>query len=837
MSETHLILFALVFIGMKSYSQAAVPELRNWSFKSSGDSSWIPCSIPGNSMTALLESKLIEDPNFGDREKELQWISERNWWFKSTLIIDSFILASEHIDLICPTLDPGCSVYINGSLAGIAINEFRKWTFPAKDLLKSGENTFEFHFESPKKLADSLYANLNPLLPGGSRVVLRKTQCQFGWDFGPCFLTSGLEALPKLVAWNQVFLEDASIQTLSILPNQAELELLVHFGKTDPQEQKLEFELEIADRKFIFFKDYTAGKHAFKHVFSFPDPKLWWPNGMGSPHLYPCSLSLLVDGKKIQQKIWNLGIRTLELDQQNDSSGRAFRFLVNSKPVFCKGSNYIPADLLRQDSKTCASLLESAVLSNFNMIRIWGGGRYETENFYNTCDEKGLMVWHDFMFACGMYPGDSIFLENVEEEARQQVIRLAKHACLALWCGNNENNEGWHRWGWQSDMTESHREKLWDDYKKLFREILPRNVAAYSPQTAYWESSPLFGRGDERFKTQGDAHDWGLWHDELPFSSLEQRIPRFMSEFGFQSLPNLTTIRSFAPDDQLSLDSKALLNHQKHPRGNKLIQSYIEREYPPTKDFESLVYLNQVCQAEGIERIIRSHRKAKPYCMGSLYWQFNDCWPGISWSGIDYFGRWKALQHAVKNAFEPLSFYVDHTGEEIRIYALNDLQVLVPVRIEYRIQDFFGNAIRYHSFTDSLPPDSTTQLASIYLNVKRIAADRSHYMLVQWESPYGAGQTTLFFDVAKNLKLPKALYRMSDFENTEHGFRFSISSDQFARSVYLEETEDLQFFPNYFNLNPQSTQQIECKTTKMWQDVHIVARSLNDLLTENNKIK
>ncbi len=833
MSANQFLFVILTLLGMKSYSQSAAKELNNWSFKSSEDPEWLPCTIPGNSITALLENGKIEDPYFGDREKELQWIADRDWWFRSTVSIDSALMSLDHIDLECPALDPGCTVFVNGIETGKAINGFRKWTFPVKSLLKFGENILEFHFKSPKKLSDSLYAQLDPPLPGGPRVTVRKVQCQFGWDFGPTYLSSGIMKMPRIMTRDHFSLEDVSLQTLSISPHKATLELLVYFQNSNKDVQKFEFDLEVGDRKFVFFQDFTAGAHVFRQQLEFQSPELWWPNGMGAAKMYPCTLTIRSNGIPDIPHKWRTGIRTLELDHKDDAIGKAFRFIVNGKPVFCKGANYIPPDLIRDDTKKYLPLLESAVYSNFNMIRVWGGGKYEADAFYDACDEKGLLVWQDFMFACGMYPGDSAFLENVKEEARQQVIRLSRHPCLALWCGNNENNEGWHRWGWQDPMQQSQRDKIWEDYTNLFNRILPQIVAQHAPYTSYWESSPLYGRGDERFKNHGDAHDWGLWHDEMPFKNLEQRIPRFMSEFGFQSLPSLTTIRSFAHDDQLSLTSKDLLNHQKHPRGNKLIQSYVEWEYPPAEDFESLVYLNQMCQSEGIERIIRSHRKSKPHCMGSLYWQFNDCWPGISWSGIDYFGRWKALQHKVKNAFEPISFYIDHTADEIRIFGLNDLHLLVPVRIEYRLQDFYGNAIRYHSFTDSLQADSSTQLASIFLNVNRLAVERSHYMVVHWESPYGSGQTTYFFEATKNLKLPKVEFRINDFENTETGFRFSIRADQLARGVYFQESDTLQFFPNYFDLNPKTTQRVECKSTKKWEDVKLFTRCLNDLFTEN----
>ena len=287
------------------------------------------------------------------------------------------------------------------------------------------------------------------------------------------------------------------------------------------------------------------------------------------------------------------------------------------------------------------------------MIRIWGGGQYETDQFYSKCDQLGLLVWQDFMFACGMYPGDQDFMENVRLEAEEQVKRISAHPCVAIWCGNNENNEGWQRWGWQIGLDASTKNRLWNDYTHLFNQLLPKIVKENSNSNSYWESSPLFGRGDSKFRTEGDAHDWGIWHDEMKFEEFEQRIPRFMSEMGFQALPALTTIKTFAPEEDLNLDSKSLLAHQKHPRGNKLIYEYLQRDLPSPTNFKSLIYLNQLNQAEGIGLSITAHRLAKPYCMGTLYWQFNDCWPVISWSSFDVWGGWKSLQHKNKNIFQP----------------------------------------------------------------------------------------------------------------------------------------------------------------------------------------
>jgi len=317
-------------------------------------------------------------------------------------------------------------------------------------------------------------------------------------------------------------------------------------------------------------------------------------------------------------------------------------------------------------------LLNDVVNANMNMLRVWGGGIYEEAIFYDLCDSLGILVWQDFMFACAMYPSDYLFLENVKEEAIQSVRRLRHHPSIALWCGNNENSEGWHRWGWQNAFTQKQQDKIWDGYQKVFQEMLPTIVAENS-QSAYWESSPKFGRGNPKHQFEGDAHYWGVWHDAEPFENLETKVPRFMSEFGFQSFPQLSTIATFADSLNWDLNSAVMQKHQKHPRGNSLITEYMTREFNVPKDFRKFVYASQILQANGMRIGLESHRRNQPYCMGTLYWQLNDCWPVASWSSRDYFGNWKALHYTAHDVFAPISLSLEKTkNNSFNIWAISD---------------------------------------------------------------------------------------------------------------------------------------------------------------------
>ena len=322
------------------------------------------------------------------------------------------------------------------------------------------------------------------------------------------------------------------------------------------------------------------------------------------------------------------GLRTVELATEKDAIGSAFYFKINGIPVYAKGANYIPQNSFQTvvTEKHYEQLLNDVVGANMNMLRVWGGGIYENDLFYELADEKGLLIWQDFMFACAMYPGDPEFLETVQQEAIQNVKRLRNHPAVVLWCGNNESAEGWRRWGWKKGRSKAEKNEIWSHYLKLFDSILPSTVQSYS-DTPYWESSPLFGRGNKKHLTQGDAHDWWVWHDGYPFEHFESNIPRFMSEFGFQSFPSLETIKFINQSDTISFNSDAFKNHQKHAKGFSLIQDYMLRDYKIPSKPEDYVYVSQLLQARGIVKGIEAQRRSRPHCMGSLFWQLNDCWP------------------------------------------------------------------------------------------------------------------------------------------------------------------------------------------------------------------
>ncbi|WP_409516688.1 MULTISPECIES: glycoside hydrolase family 2 protein [unclassified Empedobacter] len=485
-------------------------------------------------------------------------------------------------------------------------------------------------------------------MPEGERVFTRKAQYQYGWDWGPRLVTVAIYKPIELISWNNLKLNDLSYEIVKLDKNQAK----VKFKFIIQSEQNTAVEINFNQK--IITQKLTKGINHFSIDETIHNPKLWWPNGMGEQYLYDYQFKIKQGNEQIF-KYLKFGLRTIELVQEKDEVGSRFYFKVNRVPTYMKGANYIPQDnfVSRVSKNDYEKLINSSVEANMNMIRIWGGGIYEDDYFYELCDEKGLLVWQDFMYACAFYPGDQDFLHNVKQETIDQVNRLKNHTSIALWCGNNEIDEAWKNWGYQKQMGWSKQDSLsiWKDYQTTFHHIIPNVLDSILPKSEnrYWPSSPSIGWGRKESLTQGDSHYWGVWWGMEPFETYEKKVPRFASEYGFQGMPTLKTVKSmFSEKDTLSKNSAIILAHQKHPKGWETINEYMQRDYVVPTDFVQYNYVSQLLQARGIQLAIEAHRRAKPYNMGSLYWQLNDVWPVTSWSSLDKLGNWKALHYQVK---------------------------------------------------------------------------------------------------------------------------------------------------------------------------------------------
>ncbi|WP_091955673.1 glycoside hydrolase family 2 protein [Polaribacter sp. Hel1_33_78] len=783
----------------------------NWQFKGINTLDWKSASVPGNIFTDLLSHKVIEDPFIKTNEEKVQWVSKKDWEYKTNFSLSEEILNKKNIELNFEGLDTYAKIYINGNYQLNTDNAFKRYTISLKDIPMYKSNELKIVFENTGSIENPAKLNSKYKLPEGKRIYTRKAQFQYGWDWGPKLNTLGIWKPITLKAWDDLKFENIYIRQKEIDKDKALLSVEIIIESKDDRNIQLftKINKEIISSNISLKK----GKHTYKVPIEIINPKLWWTHNLGNPYLYNFNFQLISDGKIKDEKSVKKGIRKIKLIAKKDTIGESFYFELNGKPVFMKGANYIPQNSFQNKvtNQHYEKLLSDVVESNMNMLRVWGGGIYENDIFYDICDEKGILVWQDFMFACAMYPGSIEFLANVKEEAEQQIKRLRNHTSIALWCGNNENAEGWRRWGWQAKRTKKEKEEIWNDYLAVFDTILPKSVAKLS-ETNYWETSPKYGRGNPKYQMEGDAHDWWVWHDGYPFEHFEKNVPRFMSEFGFQSFPSFETINYINQNDTINLKTDAIKLHQKHAKGFQLIEEYMNRNYKISKNEEDYVYVSQLLQAKGIVMGIEAHRRAKPTNMGSLYWQLNDCWPAISWSSIDYFGQWKALQYKAKNAFKNLLISSTIEKNKVKTFVINDTFNPIQGNLKVTLIDFYGKEI----WKDSKEIQVLENSSKPYFNFSLESIKSESSVLI---TEFNNQQSVFFFTKPKDLNLPKGIIKKV-VSKTKNGFSIILTSDVLQKDMFLFSKGKGHFSDNFFDLIPNQNKVIKFITKE---------NSLNDL--------
>jgi beta-mannosidase len=781
-----------------------------WQFREVGKDAWHPATVPGCVHTDLLNNKLIDDPFYRDNEQKLQWIGKTDWEYQTIFDVATEILAREKIELVFEGLDTYAEVFLNDESLLATDNMFRTWRVDCKRLLKPGANTLRIRFRSPINEILPLMAKMNYQLPAsndqGEKTSphTRKAPYQYGWDWGPRFVTSGIWRPVYLETWDKTRVED-----VHILPKQvtaaaanltAEVEVVANTEGTATIVVENLTDKSIAAKREV---NLAPGSNRVLLDFVIARPALWWPNGLGAHPLYSFKARLLINGKLIDAKTTRTGLRSLELRQQPDDSGKSFTFVINGEPVFAKGANWIPADSFptRITRAKYRQLLESARDSNMNMLRVWGGGIYERDDFYELADEMGILLWQDFMFGCSMYPGDQPFLDNVRQEASDNVKRLRNHPSIVIWVGNNEIETAWKHWGWKDQLPAS----LWDDYLKIFHGILPEVCRSLDPSRPYWPSSPSSNLEDDPdSQKMGDVHYWQVWHAALPFSEYEKQFPRFMSEYGFQSFPQLETVNTYTTLADHDIQSPVMMAHQRHPRGNQLIREYMLREYPEPKDFESFLYVSQVLQAEGIKIGAEHLRRIMPHNMGSLFWQLDDCWPVASWSSIDYTGRWKALQYYARRFYSDILVSSQFENDKLDIFVVSDRLQPAAAQLNLSLLDFDGNQLWAQRQDIEIQPLTSRAYATVPVASLLARRDSKAVFLLSEVLVDGKllSSNEKFFEPYKNLSLPPS-HITTGVSAVRGGFKITLAADKFARSVYLSAAEYAgAFSDNYFDLIP-----------------------------------
>jgi beta-mannosidase len=780
--------------------------------------------LPNTVLNALHENGVIEDPFYRSNESRLQWLEKKDWIFEKSFDASTEMLTAQHTELILKGLDTYAEVYLNDALLFNADNMFRTWKSDVRSYLKPKGNLLKIYFTSPiqkeKSAADNSYVDFPDVSGSGTRMYSRKAQFHYGWDWGPRLVTCGVQNA-EIFSWSGVKLTDVFVKQISVTKQKAQLQAQVSIEAD--ADKKMTLSLDFGNQHYTQDVFLSAGANMAYLDMTILNPELWWTHNLGEPHLYTVKTTLNpvgLTGKNdiIAQNSMKYGLRTIELVQEKDAKGTSFFFRLNGEPIFAKGANLIPLHFFQEKvtSEMTEQTLESAKKSNMNMLRVWGGGIYQTDEFYNKCDEKGILIWQDFMYACAMYPGDDNFVQNARLEAVEQVQRLRNHSCLALWCGNNEINEAWNNWGWQPRFNPDQKAFIWKAYQEVFQKMLPEVVTQNANGTAYYESSPRYSRYNPKSFTEGDNHDWFVWHDEKPFEHFEENVPRFMSEYGFQSFPDWRTIESFTDINDRELESKVMLDHQKHPKGNALIKKYMDRSFQKPKNFEDFTYISQLVQADGIGRAIEAQRRAKPYCMGSLYWQMNDVWPVASWSSMDNKGHWKALQYAAREAFADVLLSPKVLKDSLSVSLINDKKTTVEGDFFIYVMDFAGKVLYMDGRYKALEPNS-----NVVGYTNRIAAmlqgnsPNETLIVVTFKPKFGLEETvqrTFFLVPPKDLILKRDVKVLKEVKPVEGGYKIRLRSSSLLKNAILSVNAEGWFDKNYQDIVPNQDYNIFLKT-------------------------
>lgn len=799
----------------------------NWTFCQVGDTLWSDAKVPGTVHQDLLNHNRIPNPFYGMNEEAVQWVENEDWMYRTSFVVDEHQLSRDAAVLEMDGLDTYADVFLNGALILRSDNMFVGHKVQVKPVLRKGVNRLLVRFRSPvKEVLPQLQTNgfdypaSNDHSPWRTSVYTRKAPYSYGWDWGIRLATCGIWRPVRLVFSDVARIEDyyvcqdAVTQAKADVDNRLEINNVT--SSTVSALLKIDYHYSDSDTKEIRKHiELRPGANTVSLPVSIENPHLWMPNGWGEPSLYKFTASLSVDGVEIAKQERNVGLRTVRVVMDDDEHGKSFYFVVNGKPMFAKGANFIPDDALLPNvtQERYKRIFEDVKAANMNMLRVWGGGIYEDDEFYDEADRNGILIWQDFMFACSSYPHDPLFVGRVESEAEYNIKRLRGHASLAMWCGNNEIYEAMRYWGWQRKYSAEAFAEMECGYNVLFRELLPQMVERLDGTRFYMHSSPYeanWGRPNS-WKT-GDSHNWGTWHGRKPFESFDTDVPRFMSEYGFQAFPEMKTIRTFAEEKDFELESPVMNAHQKADIGNALIRQTMRLYYRVPEQFEDLVYVGLVLQGQGMRHGIEAHRRNRPYCMGSLFWQLNDSWPVVSWSSIDYYGNWKALMYQSKRAFAPILINAIKEGDDLCVYLVSDeLQDHDGVWLDVELMDFDGKVHGKWTQSGMLAANSSVlfmKKRAGELQGKLSAATSLLHFTLKDKNGATLADDVFYFAYPKDQKLPEANIETS-VRRRGDAIEMTLKTDKLARDIFVEvPVQGVRFTDNFFDLLPDQRKKI-----------------------------
>lgn len=799
-----------------------------WKMRRMDQTTWINAEVPGSVFHDLLVNDLIEDPFYRDNEDQAMEIASYNYQYERTFDATPVFLKQDTILLCCKGLDTISEISINGTFVAGTDNMHREYEFDVKKLLKEGVNTIAITLFSPLKYIEQKQKE-NPTWGTGDAVEgfqhIRKAHSMFGWDWGAKIPDSGIWRDIYISGYTTARLEDVYITQVhrpgkvtldiavkhlllnEICPCCAEKLLTVEVLLTSPEQEATNISLPVIKKE----------NHLTIEI---PNPQLWWPNGYGEQPLYSIKVSLKDEYVLLDRKTYTIGLREMKVRKEKDQWGESFEFNVNGVSIFAMGADYIPEDNLlpRCSPEKTERLVKDCIAANFNCIRVWGGGHYPWDYFYDLCDQYGLIVWQDLMYACAVYDMNEDFTCNIEQEARDNIRRIRHHASLGLLCGNNEMEWGWLEWGFPKT------DKLKVDYIKQFEVLLPSVAKEEAPDVFYWPASPSSGGcfDNPNDSDRGDVHYWEVWHGQKPFTDYRNYYFRFVSEFGFQSFPSTKTIETFTLPEDRNIFSEVMEKHQKNGAANGKILYYLSENYKYPKDLESLVYTSQVLQAEAIKYGVEHWRRNRGRCMGAIYWQLNDCWPVASWASIDYYGRWKALHYYAKRFFAPVLLSACDEGTRIRLNVSNETMSDVKGTITWKLMRNNSGTLAQGTFNVAVAQLSTENYAELdFADHIRTKEDKRNTYFEYTLTVDGVEKSSgiILFVKPKHFNFIKPQIR-TEIQDMDDKYVISISSDQLAKHVWLDlDGNDCLFSDNCFDLSEGASKALEVKKESLVKQV------------------
>lgn len=811
-----------------AYQKPQVCTLHSdWTFCQVGDTLWSDAKVPGTIHQDLLNHNRIPNPFYGMNEEAVQWVENEDWMYRTSFVVTEELLNRDAAVLELDGLDTYADVFLNGALILRSDNMFVGHKVPVKSVLRKGENRLLIRFRSAVKEALPQWETNGFDYPADNdhsskrvSIYTRKAPYSYGWDWGIRLATCGIWRPVRLVFSDVARIEDYYVRQASVSASKADVDNRLEITNVTSQPVsallKVAYHYSANDTKEVQKQiELRPGENTVSLPVMIDNPYLWMPNGWGEPSLYKFTASVSVDGVEVASQERQVGLRSIRVVMEDDEHGKSFYFEVNGHPMFAKGANFIPDDALLPNVTTerYKRIFEDVKAANMNMLRVWGGGIYENDKFYDEADRNGILIWQDFLFACTTYPHDPLFLKRVEAEAEYNIKRLRGHASLAMWCGNNEIYEGVRYWGWKNKYTSEAFAEMNRGYDILFRQLLPDMVKRFDSDRFYMHGSPYeanWGR-PESWKI-ADSHNWGTWYGRKPFESFDSEIPRFMSEYGFQAFPEMKTIRTFAEKNDFELESPVMNAHQKATIGNALIKQTMGLYYKVPAKFEDLVYVGLVLQGQGMRHGIEAHRRNRPYCMGSLFWQLNDSWPVVSWSSIDYYGNWKAMQYQSQRAFAPVLINAIKEGDDLCVYLISDeLQDRDDVRLTVELMDFDGKSHGKWTYSGKLSANTSMLFLKKRVDEflsKQDAATSFLRFTLKAKNGAALADEVFYFAYPKDQKLPEARIETSVKRRGE-AIEMTLKADKLARDIFIEvPVQGVRFSDNFFDLLPGQRKKI-----------------------------